>query len=233
MRRLVVLLYNCMLKLLRMKNLILYTGALLLTIASCIKHEVIPPPVPMVDLYAHFIGDFTPSTGGTATIELTENVLGYTNVSEKAKVILPPPSFSSAVYYSAMQSSQASTMIKIGLGSVLWDAASEADPSLTTFNNFFVANDMPAYSNDGSSGFEVTYRDGYGSVWRSEEASLNVQEVEFSNIVQESDTTGDYSMFTCHFNCYVYRTYYDPVLMDDVTDSVRIDNAVYNGWFRR
>src|SRR5690606_14690932 len=120
-----------------------------------------------------------PSTGGTATIELTENVLGYTNVSEKAKVILPPPSFSSAVYYSAMQSSQASTMIKIGLGSVLWDAASEADPSLTTFNNFFVANDMPAYSNDGSSGFEVTYRDGYGSVWRSEEASVNVQEVEF------------------------------------------------------
>lgn len=219
-----------------MKKIIVFAGALFLTLASCIKHEVIPAPVPTVDLYAHFIGDFTPSQGGTATIELTENVLGYTNTSEKAKVILPPPSFSSAVYYSQMSSSQAATMIKIGLGSVLWDASSESDPGLNTFNTFFTDNadpNNPNYSNGGASGFEVTYRDGYGAVWYSDESSVNVQDVSFTNISQDSDSTGDYSLFVCTFNCYVYRTYYDPTLMVDVTDSVRIDNAVYSGWFKR
>ncbi len=216
-----------------MKKVIIFSGALFLTLASCIKHEVIPAPVPMVDLYAHFIGDFTPSQGGTATIELTENVLGYSNKSEKAKVILPPPSFSSAVYYSEMSSSQAATMIKVGLGSVLWDASSEADPGLSTFNSFFVANDQPNYSNGGASGFEVIYRDGYGAVWTSDEFSVNAQDVQFYDIQQESDSTGDYSLFRCNFNCYVYRTYYDAQLMMDVTDSVRIDNAVYSGWFKR
>jgi hypothetical protein len=219
-------------KLLHMKKIIAFSGALVLSLASCIKHEVIPPPVPMVDLYSHFIGDFT-TGAGTATIELTENVLGYTNKSEKAKVILPPPSFSSAVYYSEMSSTQAATMIKIGLGSVFWDAASEADPSQTTFNNFFVNNDLPDYSNNANNGFAVIYRDGYGNVWESEQNSVHVQDVEFTNIVQESDSTGDYSLFKCEFNCWVYRTYYDAFLDIDVTDSVRITDAIYSGWFRR
>lgn len=215
-----------------MKRIITFSGALVLSLASCIKHEVIPAPVPMVDLYAHFIGDFT-TDAGTATIELTENVLGYTNKSEKAKVILPPPSFSSAVYYSEMSSTQAATMIKVGMGSVFWDAASEADPSLTAFNNFFINNDLPSYANNASNGFEVTYRDGYGAVWKSDQNSVHVQDVVFSDIVQESDSTGDYSLFKCEFNCWVYRTYYDVGLGMDVTDSVRITDAIYSGWFRR
>lgn len=216
-----------------MKKVIIFSGALVLSLVSCIKHEVIPAPVPMVDLYAHFIGDFTTSQGSNTTIELTENVLGYSNKSEKAKVILPPPSFSSAVYYSEMSSSQAATMIKIGLGSIFWDAATESDPNLSLFNTFFTTNDLPSYSNGGSAGFEVTYRDGYGSIWTSDQNSVNVQDVAFTNIEQDSDSTGDYSLFKCSFNCYVYRTYFDQILMTNVTDSVRIDNAVYSGWFKR
>jgi hypothetical protein len=212
-----------------MKKVIASFGALvLLALPSCIKHEVIPAPVPVVDLYSHFIGDFD-----GATIELTENVLGYINTSEKAKIILPPPSLSQGVYYSELSSSQVLTSIKVGLGSVYWDAAVEADPSLTTFNNFFIANDNPNYSDGGTDGFEVTYRDGSGYEWKSDQNSVHQQDVLFTSIVQDSDSTGDYSLFTCNFNCYVYRTYFDPGLMMDVTDSVKIENAVYQGWFRR
>jgi hypothetical protein len=203
-----------------MKKGILFIGTIALILGSCIKHEVIPAPVPTVDLNAHFIG-----TIGGATVELTENVLGYANSSEKAKIILPPPSFSSAVYYSEMSSAVTATSVKIGLGSINWDASLEIDPPLSSFNAFFLANDNPNYSNFGSNGFEVTYRDGFGSEWKSLETSVNFQDVSFSGISQDSDSTGDYSLFTCYFDCHVYNF--------DFSDSIKIQDAVYQGWFKR
>ncbi|MBL4861434.1 MAG: hypothetical protein JKY09_00240 [Crocinitomicaceae bacterium] len=199
---------------------VLVLGITSLVLGSCIKHEVIPPPVPSVDLNAHFYGVIN-----GAETELTENVLGYANDSEKAKIILPPPSFSSAVYYSEMSSAQVATSIKVGVGSVSWDASLSTDPGLTSFNSFFQANANPGYSDNGASGFEVTYRDGFGAVWKSSENSVNVQNVQFSDIVQESDSTGDYSLFTCNFNCYAYSF--------DQSDSIKIEDALYEGWFKR
>lgn len=201
-------------------------GAILLGLtafifSSCIEHEVIPPPVPMVDLSAHFYGVIN-----GAEIELTENVLSYSNTSTKAKIILPPPSYSSAVYYSEMSSPQILTSIKVGLGSVSWDATLDADPSLTAFNGFFQAEDNPNYSNAGALGFEVTYTDGFGVEWKSDEARMtSYQEVAFTGITQESDSTGDYSQFVCNFHCYAYNW--------NFSDSVQISDAVYQGWFRR
>lgn len=203
-----------------MKRGILILGTIGLVLSSCIKHEVIPAPVPMVDLTAHFYG-----VVDGAEIELTENVLGYVNTSEKAKIILPPPSFSSAVYYSQMSSAEVATSIKVGLGSMNWDASIAPDPPLSTFNGFFLANDNPTYSDNGMAGFEVIFRDGWGSEWTSSETSMNVQNVEFTGIIQESDSTGDYSLFTCYFDCYAYN-----VTMDD---SIKIEDAVYQGWFKR
>ncbi|MEY3238052.1 MAG: hypothetical protein RI883_2153, partial [Bacteroidota bacterium] len=58
-----------------MKNLkiaITATITLVFGLSSCIEHEVIPAPVPMVDLSCHFNGVVNGSN-----LELTENVLGY------------------------------------------------------------------------------------------------------------------------------------------------------------
>jgi hypothetical protein len=189
--------------------------------SSCIEHEVIPPPVPTVDLQANFYGEIN-----GAQVELTENVLGYANYSTKAKIILPPPSFSSAVYYSEMSSNQVNTGIKIGLGSVSWDASLSAEPSLNAFNSFFSINNLPPFSNNGSNGFEVTYTDGFGSEWKSDDTRTPpFNDVEFTGITQESDSTGDYSQFICNFECYAYNF--------DYSDSVLIQNATYTGWFKR
>ena len=124
-----------------------------------------------------------------------------------------------------MSSPQVATSIKVGLGSMVWDASLAADPGLTTFNTFFTDNDLPVYSTFGSSGFEVTYRDGFGSEWKSLDTSPNPQDVEFVNIKQESDSSGDYSLFTCNFNCYAYNF--------DFSDSINIQNGIYQGWFKR
>lgn len=213
------------------KKGIFLIGLIAFVLTSCIEHEVIPPPEPKVDLYAHFYGEIN-----GAQVELTENVLGYVHSTSKAKILLPPPSFSSAVYYAEIHSSQVMTAVKLGMGSVNWDASISAEPSLNAFNGFFLANLNPAYSNDGTNGFEVTYRDGTGREWKSKETSVNFMDVEFTGVEQESDNSGDYSKFICNFECYAYSLNPDslalpiPVLW---LDSIRIQNAIYEGWFQR
>lgn len=206
-----------------MKKGIFLLGLTGLIFSSCIKHEVIPAPIPRVDLSAHFIGDFN-----SATVEFTEHVLSYENVATKAKIILPSAN-SSAIYFSEMSSNEVSTAIKVGMGSVQWNASLSSDPPVSDFNDHFLNEDMPLYSDNGLSGFEVTYTDQFGTEWKSSEASLNAQSVTFTGIEQESDNTGDYSQFICNFNCYIYH--YDAVAME--LDSIHVQNATYKGWFQR
>jgi hypothetical protein len=202
-----------------------------LFLAGCPKHEIIPSPTPKVDLESSFIGGIN----GTQ-VELTQNVDGYYLDASKSKYILPSPTPSRATYYAEMKSSQNLLSIKIGLGPVLFDAgASSGDPSLTVFNSFFTSTTTPTYSNNAANGFDVTYRDGNGGVWKSDDAS-SPQTVAFSGILQESDGSGDYSKFTCTFSCIVYRRIPDlttPIPDDSVTLSLPISNAVLKGWFER
>lgn len=200
---------------------ILFTG---LTLGSCIEHEIIPAPIPVVDLECRFQG-FINSTD----VVLTQNITGYNCNPTKEKIILPAPQYSSAIYFSEMSSVETAVYVKVGMGSVLWDAASVSDPTLTLFNNFFLNNLTPAYSDNATNGFEVEYRDQAGKIWNSHENSVNPQNVIFSSVKQESDMNGDYSMFTCNFSCYVYNQ--DAVSLE--WDSINIQNAVYEGWFKR
>ena len=195
-----------------------------LGLGSCIKHEVIPAPVPMVDLKCHFQGIIN-----NTNVEFTENVNGYYCTSTKAKILLPPPAYSSAKYYCEMLSSSSPVSIKVALGSIMWDASTTSDPTLSQFNTYFSNNTTPNFSDDATLGFAVAYRDGTGTVWNSKEASVNFQDVTFSNIKQESDSTGDYSLFKCSFECYVYHT--DQVTLEE--DSVRIQSGLFEGWFKR
>lgn len=197
---------------------------LTLGFTSCIEHEVIPAPVPMVDLNCHFQGNIN-----STNVEFTENVNGYMCAGEKAKILLPPPNYSSAIYYSEILSAQSPVSIKLAMGSIMWDASTTEDPTLSQFNEFFTNNTTPNFSDQALAGFEVTYKDGAGVSWVSKENSVNVQDVIFSNISQESDSTGDYSKFKCSFECYVYHT--DGITLEE--DSLRIHSALFEGWFKR
>jgi hypothetical protein len=200
---------------------VLFSG---LALASCIKHEIIPAPEPVVDLKCHFQG----YVNGTA-IEFTQNVNGYTCNPSKEKIILPTPQMSSAIYYAEISSGQSAQSVKLGIGSVLWDASTVSDPTLTIFNDFFLNNLTPTYSDNAVLGFEVEYRDVAGKTWASHENSVNMKNVTFSSVKQESDANGDYSKFKCNFNCYVYNQ--DAVTL--LWDSLSVQNAVFEGWFKR
>ena len=201
-------------------------------LASCIQHEVIPPPTPTADLPAYFEG-----TINNTYTEFTTNVLGYENTSYKVKVIQPPGGNSTAVYYSEMQSPSQTQSIAIGLGSINFDSGVASDPPLAIFEPFFPANDTPPYSNNGAAGFEVVYTDATNREWKSNELSnFAGATANFTGIQLESDETGDYSKFICTFDCYMYSLNPDSLAqMPPVAhiDSFLIEDASYTGWFQR
>lgn len=214
-----------------LKKGILLIGISSFVLSSCIDHEVIPPPEPSVELYAHFYGEVN-----GAPIEFTENVLGYANNTTSAKLILASPSNSEAIYFAEMSSIQIATSIKIGMGSALWNSSLSAEPTLATFNTFFQSNLFPNYSNGGANGFVSIYRDGSGREWESSQNSTNVQNVEFTGVLQESDNNGDYSKFICEFDCWMYSLHPDSLaLVPPVIqlDSLHLVNGLYEGWFKR
>jgi len=209
-----------------------------LLISSCIKHEIIPAPEPEVDLDAHFQGLI-----GGSFIEYTENVNGYYGLSELATQ--SAGGISNAQYSFSMISPSELTSIKVSMGSLTWnDASGATTPALSLFNSFFKANDIPVYSNLAASGFEVTFRDASGLLWKSDELSP-VQNVTIDpvSIVQESDASGDYSKFNMTFDCALYHVYSVvditvipqtvPATMIDSIATFQIDQASYRGWFQR
>ncbi|NRA13396.1 MAG: hypothetical protein HRT57_15735 [Crocinitomicaceae bacterium] len=204
--------------------------------SSCIEHEVIPAPIPTVDLNCHFYGEIN-----GAALELTENVLGYYNISTKDQIILAPPDFSSAVYYSKMGSPSIITSVEIGLGSVSWNANVSADPTTVVFNDFMNNYLTPPISNNGVAGFEFIYTDASNREWKSNQMAPSINapnpDVEFISQTQDSDDSGDYSLFVCHFDCYAYSLNPDSLAILPVpvvhVDSILVQNAVYQGWFKR
>lgn len=220
---------------------ILASTLVLSAIAGCVKHEIIPAPEPKVELVCHFTGDIN----GT-DVELTQNVSGYYLETNKSKLV-PPSGLSEAVYYSEIKSGQSLTAVKLNIGKVKWDATISSDPTATIFNGFMSAATAPAYTTGatltgtGTAGFEVSYRDGNGVVWLSKDVDNATNTIEFTNIVQESDKTGDYSKFVAKFNCKVYHTFMTvtpsvPPTPADTTyneESRDITDGVFKGWYKR
>lgn len=196
--------------------------------SSCIEHEVIPAPSPKLELECSFEGMV-----GNQFIEYTENVNGYYGFPSIAKQTAG--GVTSAQYFFSLKSDTEPQGIRIGLGSLSWnDASGTQVPALELFNGFFTTNTSPAYSDDALNGFEVSFYAAGGQQWVSRENSTFNQTVEFSNIVQEQDETGDYSKFTATFDCWLYYTYTDPnPPFDILTDSMLVENAVLKGWFKR
>ncbi len=206
---------------------------------SCNKHEVIPAPEPSVDLFASFEGNI-----GGQFVQYTENVDGYYGFSQL--VAQSTGGNVDAQYYFSMVSPSYTQSIKIGLGSISWTTATgTTTPALNLFNSFFLANDMPVYKNSALGGFEVQYRDAFNDLWVSKDTSTFLMDVVFDNasIIQESDKTGDYSKFKCDFNCTLYHTYSvidnsvvpqtSPPTMKDSVAMIKVENAIYRGWFKR
>ncbi len=208
--------------------------------ASCVKHEIIPAPEPKVELVCQFIGSID-----NTNVEWNQNVSGFYCESSKSKLV-PPTGLSTAVYYSEIKSTENLSAMRLSIGQMKWDANVTSDPDLNVFNAFFTSNMIPTYklgavlTPTNSAGFEVAFRDGNGDVWTSKDTDP-ANTIEFTNIVQESDKTGDYSKFVANFDCTVYHTFEiitpsNPPAVGDtvwVEQSLPVSNGVFKGWYKR
>jgi len=209
-------------------NLIFLCATVFIGFVACNKREIIPAPVVKIELESSFVGKI-----GGSTVEFTQNVGGYAG-SSAPDLIIDAGSIDKAVYNATMSSSGDSRSITVGHGSLFFDSNASSVPAKTEFNAFFTnaANIQPDFSNGGTSGFRVKFRDSAGRLWNSNEANAYpLENVIYTNIRQESDNTGDYSSFRADFACYVYRTWTDGV--GTYTDSLLITDAVYKGWYKR
>jgi len=205
---------------------LLFSGLILF---SCTKHEVIPAPEYSINLdYS-----FTATIDNDPTVSFTSEDLEYNYQATQEKNLVNPPQLSSAIYYSNITSTSTSEAIQIGLGDIQWDQSTGEDPALSTFNTFFTSssNAFPSFNDNCSPGFKVIYTDSLGSIYTSRADSTTFKSVKFSNIRQDTDATGDYSKFTCSFDCYVY--YESGTTPQPGKDSLKIQMGKLKGYFKR
>lgn len=206
-------------------------AALFLTTPSCNKREIIPAPEVVVELENHFFGRIA-----NTDVEFTQNVGGYIG-SSSADFIIEAAGIDKAVYYSTMSSDVTSRSITVGHGSIEYDSGTSSTPTLSLFNGFYGVNLEPDFFTNGINGFVVKYRDASNREWVSNSNHSYVNEdVSYSNIIQESDNTGDYSKFTVNFETYVYHTFEIVDEFGVITfelDSMLVTDAVYKGWYKR
>jgi hypothetical protein len=205
----------------KLLNLFVASAALLF-FNSCIEHEVIPAPKPVVELEC----SFSATINGTA-YSLIEDVGGMHCESTKSKEINPSPQPSTATYNAIKKSDIQLDYVNVSLGKLSFNADVEADPSLEQFSTFFNANLNPNFSQGAVAGVEIVFRDAAGSVWFSNPASTNPQNFTFTSLIQESDELNDYMKFNATFTCYMYNNLANP------TDSIHVENAVFKSHFKR
>lgn len=198
----------------------LFTG---LALFGCKEPEIIPAPTSRADLKIHFEGIINGSD-----VEWTKNVDKYKAVSRK---VLKPNVTSGLLdlaYYCSMESSSKVSSIQVALGSLMQDPSLGTSPNMVTFRDFMDNNLMPVYSDTAIAGFEVIYTNADGLPFRSDETQPAT--VEFSELIEKEDNSGEYIQFTCKFTCPVFYTHPTDATLDQ---SGVVQNATLTGYYTR
>lgn len=201
-----------------MKNLlvILISGVFMF---SCIKHVVIPPPLPQVDLSASFVAD----TNGVQIAYVTD-VNGFFVQATNYREILSSPQPSNIKYFSTMQSSNLTDLFKVSIGRDFWDASTGPFPPVNQFRVYFESMMAVPFSDNADEGVVLEWRDSNNQLWKTSQDSPLPQYFEFTSVVQESDEEGDYVRFTMIFTA----TFYSP----DMSQTRTLTNGQYVGYFK-
>jgi hypothetical protein len=204
-----------------MKNNLLSLGILLMAFASCIKHEIVPAPKPMVDLTSSFSAD----TNGVA-INYKTGTDGYAVTCDNYREIKSSPMLSSIVFYNTLKSDSKVDQVKLSAGHAEWDASTGNFPPLQTVTDFLSKSTPPVYSTGGMNGVEIIWKDATGVIWKTKDTSQATmpQTFSFTSVTQESDETGDYFKFKASFDCYLYNS--------SETDSIHLTNGIYTSYFK-
>ena len=195
--------------------------------ASCVEHEVIPPPKPEVELECSFTATIS-DENNEWDYDLVEQVDGFFCDPTQAKILNPSPQPSFVTYFASIRSQDQLDYIQVKLGRLQFNADMEPDPTVEAFENFFMSNMAPSFVEEANGGVEVVFRDNQGQVWMSNPATLEPQSFQFSNLSLEGDDDNDFMKFIATYNCWLYTNLDNP----PAGDSIHMENAIYRGYFQ-
>jgi hypothetical protein len=201
-----------------MKNLLILAGfAGSVAMVACEEHEVIPPPVPIVDLDCD------------CDAVINDSVVEYSDTCRYSgtKQIVTGGT-SSAQYATTIQKNDLIHGMELEIGSLQWVDDGSNTPTLAQWQAFFDDNINPNILPHASNvGVTVSWTDPNGQVWVSDSSTLCFKNFAFTSLVQDSDTTGDYMLFKAEFNCTMLNSGYG------VVDSAKcLENGVIKSAFR-
>lgn len=186
---------------------------------SCIKHEVIPPPLPKVDLVASFSADTN-----LVPINYTKEVNGFFVEVTNFRELASPPQPSLITYYSAIRSTNLQDLFKVSLGRLSWITTDGAFPPINQFRIYFESLALINFTEGGQEGVELQWRDSNNQLWTTDPDSPDTQFFSLTSVKQESDEEGDYLLFTAIFTA----TFYSP----DGSESRRLNNGSFTCYFK-
>ena len=201
-----------------MKKLLILSGFVgLVSLIACEEHEVIPPPVPIVDLKCACDAVINDST-----VEYTDTCRYFSSKQ------IVTGGVSKASYSTTIQENNLTEGIKIEICSLEWNDDGSNTPSLDQWQTFFDNNMSPGYATGTIlNGVRVLWTDPHNKVWASDTGGVCFSDFNFVSMIQDSDTTGTYMMFEASFNCKLKNSDYG------VTDSVKcLENGYAKSAFR-
>lgn len=190
-------------------------------IHACTDHEVIPPPVPLVDLNCDCEMDVADSV----------NKVKYTDSCkyETDKIISTGGGVSTARYKTRIKNEGVIGGLELEIRSINWVDDGTNNPPLDAWKAFLSDNPTPSYSGGiEHHGVVVRWTDPNGRVWESDSTeTVCVKDFVFNTMIHETDTTGTYMQFDATFNCSVFNSDYG------VIDSLKcIENAHFRSAFK-
>ena len=203
-----------------MKNLLILTGIIgVAVLASCEDHQVIPPPVPMVDLNCD------------CDAKINDSTIAYSDTCSYASVkTIGTPGTSSAEYFTTVwnEGLGGGERMELEIRSIFWEDMGSNRPSLNEWQTFFNDNKEPYYSTASADpGVVLRWTDENGKLWVSDSTTVCITDFEFTQFVQETDTTGDYMKFQAEFSCVLRNSDYG------VIDSAKcLENGFIKSAFR-
>ena len=201
-----------------MKNLLILSGVIgLVSLVACEDHEVIPPPVPIVDLKCACDAVINDST-----VQYTDTCRYFSN-----KTIVSG-GLSTAKYSTTIQKNNLVHGVKLEIMTLEWSDDGSNTPTLEQWQTFFDNMMTPGYATGSiTNGVVVTWTDPNNKNWVSDTGGVCFSDFNFVSMVQDSDTTGDYMMFEAAFNCKLKNSDYG------VTDSIKcLENGYIKSAFR-
>lgn len=201
-----------------MKKLLILSGFVgILSLVACEEHEVIPPPVPIVDLKC------------ACDAVINDSVVEYTDTCRyfSAKSIVSG-GVSKAAYSTTIQQANLVKGMKIEVCSLEWSDDGSNTPTLEQWQTYFDNNMSPGYITGSIvNGVKVTWTDNNNKQWVSDTGSVCFSDFNFVSMIQDSDSTGNYMLFEAAFNCKLKNSDYG------VVDSVKcLENGYVKSAFR-